>query len=154
MQIFLNIEKTKLTQNHMQPFKDHHIYELYTAPPAPFNQIMLQIRTWIFQAPKRNSLIGPIKETLRWGEASYINEQGHGSLLRIAYKDTSKPYVGLYFHCKTTLIGSIAKKYGNAFTYQGNRAIIFDGQQALNESAIKDCIEQAMLYHHYKKTPQ
>ena len=71
--------------------------------------------------------VGGLEETLRWGEPSYITKVSKsGSTVRIGWKESNPRQYGLYFHCSTKLVDTFREIHGDRFTFEGNRAIIFD----------------------------
>lgn len=57
----------------------------------------------------------------------------------------------MYFHCQTTLIGTFKEMYPGRFEFGGNRSIIFGGEDALPENALRHCIAMALTYRLDKK---
>ena len=129
-------------------FKNPDIQAIYESYPDGIREKCLQIRALIFQVAKNNPAIGPIEETLRWGEPSYIpTKTKSGTVVRLHHYK-SKPFdFALYFLCNTTLVETFRELYPNTFRFGGNRALEFmvDDQLALKQ--IEDCIERAFSYY-------
>ena len=98
--------------------------------------------------PSETEGVGELEETLKWGQPSYlIAKSKSGTTNRI---DHVKPHAGqyaMYFHCQTSLVGTFRKNYPHEFTYQGNRAIIFNVQDKVSEKKLSHCILLALTYH-------
>lgn len=136
------------------------------APPLPANvatafdgfsvagrEVLLTVRHLIFQTAASNPSIGPLTETLKWGEPAYLTETSKsGSTLRMAWKPAKPDHGALFFNCKTTLIDSMREIYPDTFTYQANRALLFRLDQPLPNNALAHCIEMALTYHKKQST--
>ena len=57
----------------------------------------------------------------------------------------------MYFHCQTNLVSTFREVYPNAFTYEGNRSILFEPEGELPEAELRHCISMALTYHLRKK---
>ncbi len=68
--------------------------------------------------------MGNIDETLKWGQPAYLTHQSKsGTTLRLGVPAPKK--IALFVHCQTTLISEFQALFPDEFTYDGNRAIIF-----------------------------
>ena len=70
-----------------------------TVAPEP-RSMLLDVRAMIFEVAWTCSDIGPIEETLRWGEPAYLTRKKRtGSTMRLAIeKTTGKPASVSYTH--------------------------------------------------------
>ena len=68
-------------------------------------------------AKKENTSI-KIKETLKWGEPSYLTK--NGSTLRIDWKKTNPNHYSMYFNCKTKLIITFKELFSDKFDFVAN----------------------------------
>ncbi len=59
----------------------------------------------------------------------------------------------LLFHCGTKLVDTFTELYPNAFTFEGNRSIVFHKTADLPIAPLKHCISMALTYHRRKKLP-
>lgn len=103
------------------------------------------IRNLILETATQNPRISQIDESLKWGELSYAVKKG--SPIRIGWHAKSPERIGLYFICTTSLVETFRHLYGDTFTYEKNRAILFDFSDEIPEPELKDCIGLAMDYH-------
>lgn len=104
---------------------------------------MLEVRSLIFEAA--NGI--PLEpEMLKWGEPSYRPLKG-GTTVRLGWKKSMGRSFGVYFHCQTSLIATYTKLYGNLFSYEGKRALIFHVNRPLPQKELKHCIFLAFTYH-------
>ena len=130
----------------MVNFKDPKIAIIFENYPPNIKQKALEIRAAIFEIAAKNPQIGEIEETLKWGEPAFITTSTKsGSTIRID-KKRNQNKLAVYFICKTTLIEDFKTIFGDIFTYEGNRALIFDCDTKLPMNEIKTCLEMALTY--------
>jgi hypothetical protein len=92
--------------------------------------------------------VGPVEETLRWGQPSYLTAQsGSGSTIRIDRVRSRTGRYAMYFHCRTTLVETFRRRYPGTFRYEGNRAILFEANEKVPVGALSRCIALALTYH-------
>jgi len=124
---------------------------LFKGYPAPVKAKLLALRRLIFETAKRTKGVGPLEETLKWGQPSYVtSETGSGSTIRI---DQVKPAVdqyAVYFHCQTNLVETFRELYPG-LTYSGNRAILLDVSDKLPDAELRHCVGLALTYHLNKR---
>lgn len=92
-----------------------------------------------------------LEETLKWGEPSYLAK--HGSTLRIDWKEKAPDQYAMYFSCSTRLVETFRELYREVFSFEGNRAIIFQLTDELPISELKACIQATLRYHKVKGHP-
>lgn len=118
------------------------------AIPAKPRKILYQIRQLILQAAASNPKIGPLYETLKWGEPAFLTAKSKsGSTIRMAWKPANPDHVGLYFNCQTTLVETMRQIYPDTFSYQKNRAALLPIGAPLPNAPIAHICEMAMTYH-------
>ena len=109
---------------------------------------LLSLRNLIFETAAETSGVGPLTETLKWGQPSYLTEQSKsGSTIRIDRVKDSNDQIALYVHCQTSLISQFKDYYGDTLSYDGKRAVVFDANETLPETSIRHCISMALTYH-------
>jgi hypothetical protein len=124
----------------------------FDAFPEPARDALLNVRTLIFQTAAANPAVGPLTETLKWGEPTYLTEETKsGSTIRMAWKPAKPDHGALFFNCKTTLVDTMREIYPDTFTCQGTRAVLFRLDQPLPNDALAHCIEMALTYHRNKR---
>jgi hypothetical protein len=73
---------------------------------------LLGLRTLVYQVAAEDQRIGPLQETLKWGEPSYLTEVTRsGTTLRLAVKKSIPATYGLFFNCRTRLAERITDLY-------------------------------------------
>ena len=121
----------------------------FDAMPDAQRAHALQLRNWILDVAADNDAIGVLKETLKWGEPSYLPAKPRvGSTVRIASFDADA--VGLYFNCQTMLVENFRRTYGDDLEFSKNRAVVFRTDLPLSEEVVKQCVSAALLYHRNK----
>ena len=120
---------------------------LDTYPIAARRRLLL-IRKLILETAAETQGVGPLTETLKWGEPAYLTQQTKaGSTIRIGLKKDSTEHVGLYFNCNTTLVDKFRCQYGDQFIFEDNRAIVLPLKGQLPTKPLCDCIAQGLTYH-------
>ena len=111
------------------------------------------LRRLILETAAATEGVGPITETLKWGEPAYLTSVSKsGSTIRIGWKKSAPSRYAIYFHCQTNLVDSFRALFPDAFDFQGNRAIVFEDTDTLPADALALCIAAALTYHRRKKS--
>ena len=105
------------------------------------------IKTLIFEEAEKNPLVGEIEESLKWGQPSFVAKNKSGTPIRLGSEKKTPGKYGLYVNCSTSLIEQVRHIYGDKFTYDGNRALLFDDQDDIPEEALRHVINMALTYH-------
>ena len=119
-------------------------------PPALRRQLMA-LREVILDVAAKTEGVGPLTETLKWGQPSYLTaETGSGTTVRIdRVKD--RDACAVYFHCQSGLVEAFRDLYPDTFTYDGKRAIVFEASDRLPVRALRHCLALAFTHHLRKK---
>ncbi|RED53847.1 DUF1801 domain-containing protein [Aestuariispira insulae] len=113
----------------------------------------MELRALIYQVAAGIPEVGPLTETLKWGEPSYLTEEsGSGTTIRINRDKKREGGLGLYVNCQTSLLGEFRALYGDQLAFDGNRAILLDCRDRLAEEELRHCIALALTYHRRRKT--
>jgi hypothetical protein len=113
---------------------------------------LLALRALIFRTAAATDGVGELEETLRWGEPAYVTARsGSGSTIRIDWKKARPAQYAMYFHCQTDLIATFHTIFPREFTYEGNRAIVFDADAKVPADALSFCVAAALTYHQRRK---
>lgn len=118
--------------------------------PQDIRDKLFFLRELIFETAKEIGIEKELEETLKWGEPSYLHK--NGSTIRIAWRTSQANQYAIYFHCKTTLVETFKELYP-AFTFENNRAIVFDRDDPIPVNELKHCIELSLNYHRIKHLP-
>jgi len=129
-----------------RPFAGHDVARVFQAYPAPTRRRLLRLRQLIF-ATAAKAGVGPLEETLRWGEPAYETATGGGSTIRIDRRRKNPNQYAMYFHCRTSLVDTFRTAFPGMFTFEGNRAIVFDEGDRVPVRELAVCIATALTYH-------
>ncbi len=103
------------------------------------------LRNLIIETAIEIDTIVEIEETLKWGEPSYLVK--NGSTIRIDWKTKTPNQYAMYFKCTSKLIPTFKDVFRYTFKYENNRAILFDLEDEIPKTALKQCIALALKYH-------
>lgn len=128
-------------------FKNKNIAELFSDYSGDVAKGLLHLRTMIYEEAQANPNIDALEESLKWGQPSYVSKNRAGTPIRLGVEKKSPGTFGLYVNCSTNLIETVKHIYGDKFTYDGNRGILFHQKDALPEDALRHIINLALAYH-------
>jgi Domain of unknown function (DU1801) len=120
--------------------------------PASARAKLMAVRRLIFTTAATIADLGPLEETLKWGEPAYLAKARTGSTIRLGWKRTAPERCAVYFHCKTTLIGTFRTLFGDEFAFEGNRALLLNISDPLPEKPLAACVAMALTYHRDKRS--
>jgi len=106
-----------------------------------------ELRGLILESATELEEVNSLEETLKWGEPSYLTKTG--STIRIDWKEKAPEKYAVYFKCTSKLIPTFKELFGDIFSYEGNRAIVFRLDEEIPRE-LKTCIKSALLYHKVK----
>ncbi len=86
---------------------------------------------------------GPVAEKLSWGEPAY--RARHGATLRLGLPKSGG--FALYVTCTTSLLDDFRAAVGEAFRYEGTRAVLFNDPDEAEAEALSLLIRAALTYH-------
>ena len=113
---------------------------------------MEYLRNLIIDAANDIDGLEELEETLKWGEPSYLVKKG--STIRIDWKSKAPNQYAMYFKCTSKLVPTFKEVYVDLFTYEKNRAILFDLEDKIPRNELKECISLALKYHSIKILPR
>ncbi|WP_346900390.1 DUF1801 domain-containing protein [uncultured Roseibium sp.] len=119
---------------------------LADCPPA-VREGLLGLRTLVYQVAAEDQRVGPLQETLKWGEPSYLTEVTRsGTTLRLAVKKSMPATYGLFFNCRTRLAERITDFYPDTFMLDGTRGLLFSAGRNIPDEEVKACISLVLTY--------
>ena len=100
----------------------------------------------------RHLILDTAEETLKWGQPAYLtSETGTGSTIRIAPTEPNSGHdYAMYFICHTDLVQTFEHMFGDVFTYERNRALLFKVGDDIPEAELRECVAMALTYHQSK----
>lgn len=135
----------------LQIITDPQVELLFEQYPESARKKLLNLRRIIFEVAEEIDGIDQLEETLKWGEPSYLTKKG--STIRIDWKAKTPSQYAIYFKCTSKLVPTFKKVFGGTFTYEGNRAIVFQMNTKIPEPALRKCIVAGLTYHNIKQLP-
>ncbi|WP_343562884.1 DUF1801 domain-containing protein [Kiloniella sp. b19] len=136
-----------MTSEEARPaFSDPAMEELFSSYPGEERRGLLFLRRLIFELAAENPKIGPIRETVKWGQPAYLTEKSKsGTTIRLGLPKTGG--FALYTHCQTTVMSEFQELFPEDFNFEGNRAVHFSVEERLPEDKIRLLIKRALSYH-------
>jgi hypothetical protein len=135
----------------MRKFSDAKVAAKFKTYPAGVRDKLLALRALVFDVAARTDGVGPLTETLKWGQPSYLTAAtGSGSTVRIDALKEGNGYA-IYFHCQSGLVEDFRTLYPDTFAYQGSRAIVFRNGDRVPAKALRHCVALALTRHARKK---
>jgi hypothetical protein len=120
----------------------------FAAFPEHVRARLLEARDLIFATAAGMEGVGPLKETLKWGEPAYLTEASRsGSTIRLGWFRSSERECAILFNCRTTLVDDFRERFPDAFAYEKNRAILLDAREAAPQTPLSVCLGVALTYH-------
>jgi hypothetical protein len=136
----------------MKRFADKKVAAVFAAYPSKLRSKLMALRELVFDVAERTEGIGPLDETLKWGQPSYLTAAtGSGSTVRLDRLKKEEGYA-LYFHCQSGLVEQFREQYGDAFRYEGKRALLFSAGERVPAKALRHCVGLALTQHLRKKS--
>jgi hypothetical protein len=135
----------------MKRFAEKAVASVFKAYPAEVRGKLMALRALMFETAAATEGVGPLTETLKWGQPSYLTQEtGSGSTVRIDRLKKGDGYA-IYFHCQSGLVGQFKAIYPDTFRYDGKRAIVFEMKDRVPDRALAHCIGLALTHHLRKK---
>lgn len=131
----------------MDPIDDVDVAAAFDAFPQDARARLLRLRALILETAAAIEGVGPLEETLKWGEPAYLTStSGTGTTVRLGWKSARPDRVALFVNCQTTLVDTYRTLHPE-LTYEGDRAISFAIDAPLPEDAVAHCVALALTYH-------
>lgn len=114
--------------------------------PPEAREGVLALRRLIFEVARGLPMVGPLDETLKWGQPAYLPRRPRtGSTLRTGLHNESQ--FALFAHCQTTIISSYAAAFPAWDRLDGHRAVLFDAPAQIEPERLSHLIRHALTYH-------
>ena len=121
--------------------------------PEPVRMRLLEIREVLFATADETEGVGPITETLKWGEPAYLTEASQsGTTIRLGSVAAAPGDCAVLFNCRTQLIETFRRHFDDVFAFDGNRALILPAAGPLPRAPLMLCLRTALTYHRWKRT--
>ena len=136
----------------MRKFGDAAVAAVFRTYPPGLRIRLMALRELVFDTAEKTAGVGPLTETLKWGQPSYLTAKtASGTTVRIDRLKAGDGYA-VYFHCQSGLVGQFRELYPDTFRYEGKRAIVFNAADRLPARALRHCIALALTHHARKKS--
>ncbi|MBU1288119.1 MAG: DUF1801 domain-containing protein [Alphaproteobacteria bacterium] len=120
----------------------------FDAFPARARAYLLQLRDLILATASKTHGVGPLTETLKWGEPAYLTSTTKsGTTIRLGWKPAAPNTAQLLVHCSTTLVNDWRERYAGTLAFSGTRSIDLDITAPLPRAELAHCIAMALTYH-------
>ena len=120
------------------------VFQSYAPKPR---RRLKRLRALIYETASSLDGVGPIEETLKWGQPAYATTASKsGSAIRLGWKEARPDVYFLFFNCQTTLVESFRALFPRELVFEGNRAVAFPVDEPLPEKIVAQCIELALTY--------
>ena len=123
------------------PNMPQDVARVFDSFPSKQRRHLEDIRALIFDVAAAEG-VGPVTETLKWGQPSYLVKTG--STLRLGVPKAGG--YGLYAHCQTSLISDFAGQFSGDFTIEGNRGVLFRAETPPDLGALRVLIAAGLTY--------
>ncbi len=128
------------------------IAEVLSRYPEPMRARLLEVREAIFAVAAETEGVGPLTETLKWGEPAYLTgASGSGTTVRLGAARSAPRKCAVLFNCRTTLIETFRSHFADDFAFEGNRALVLAGTGPLPREPLKLCLRAALTYHRLER---
>ncbi len=135
-----------------QSFADKDVEAVFADYPDTLRRRLMALRALIFETAQSTEGVGPLDETLKWGQPSYLTPSSKsGSTIRIDRVKQREGKYAAFFHCQSGLVPLFRELYGDELVFDGKRAILFDQEAPLPEEPLRHCIALALTHHLRKK---
>ncbi len=138
----------------MRRFADSRVASLFKSYPPGVRGRLMALRELVFDTAARTEGVGPLTETLKWGQPSYLTEEtGAGTMVRIDRLKAADGYA-VSFHCQSGLLRQFRELYPDTFKFEGKRAIVFAVADRVPARQLRHCLALAFTHHSRKKKPK
>jgi hypothetical protein len=128
------------------------VSDTFSRYPEPARARLLEIRSLIYQLADDIEDIGPLTETLKWGEPAYLTEVSEsGTTIRLGVTKQQPNDSAVLFNCKTRLVDMFRTAFPEEFIFEGTRALVIPANKALPREPLLFCLYTALTYHRRKR---
>ena len=137
----------------MKDITNAEVLRAFLAFPSDIRPKLMALRRLIFETAASIDDVGPLEETLKWGEPAYLTSQSkRGSTIRLGWKKSKPSQYAMYFICNTNLVERFRMMYPDQLQFEGNRAVVFDKSDPVPADIVRECIAAALTYHRNSTT--
>ncbi len=134
-----------------RPFGDARVAAAFAAFPERDRDALLRLRRLVFEVAAGTDGVGPLEETLKWGQPAYLAAATKsGTTVRIGVEDGD---IAVFVHCQTSIVPEFRAVFPDAFRYSGNRAVRLPRDGAWPETELRLFLARALTYHVRRRAP-
>ncbi|KQY72790.1 MULTISPECIES: DUF1801 domain-containing protein [unclassified Ensifer] len=124
------------------------VAEVLAQHAAAIRARLLQVRDLIYMVAAETEGVGPLTETLKWGEPAYLTQASkNGTTIRLGVAESAPERCAVFFNCRTTLVETFRIHFADDFTFEGNRALLIPTTGDLPKGPLALCLRAALTYH-------
>lgn len=128
------------------PAPPEDVAAAFGAYPPDARARLFEVRETLFDLATQLQ-VGPLTETLKWGEPAYLTEVTKaGSTVRLAWSRKAPDAAQVLFICSTRLVDAFRTRFGDDLDCVGNRAIHLPLGEAYAKDALAHCLAMALTY--------
>jgi hypothetical protein len=117
---------------------------VFAAYPPQVRDRLTAIRALILETAAATPGVGPVEETLKWGEPAYLTPATKaGSTIRLGHRGG---WCAVYFICTTNLLDRFRSLFADELTFEGDRAILLDPDRPIPAKPLATCLAMALTY--------
>lgn len=128
------------------PASPNDVARAFEDMPPDAQEPLQRLRRLILDTAANTPGVGPVTETLKWGQPSYLTEKTKaGSTIRLGCPKQGG--FAIYTHCQTSIMADFQALFPDDFTFDGNRAVVFKAGDDLPLDKLGFLISRALTYH-------
>ncbi|GAA4274949.1 DUF1801 domain-containing protein [Aquimarina gracilis] len=132
---------------------DSRVPKKFDEYPIEMKEKLINLRKLILETANTIPSILELEETLKWGEPSYLTKKGSTIRINAKASDSGPNQYAMYFQCTSKLVPTFRVIYKDAFSFEGNRAIVFNIDDEIPKEQLCHCVSLALTYHNVKHLP-
>lgn len=138
--------KNGVPMSNMPEISDPAVAAAYASFTSSARAPLLHLRGLILDTAAATPAVGPIVETLKWGQPAYLTQKTKaGTTLRLG--QPKRGGFAIFVHCQTTVISDFRALFPDDFDYDGNRAVLFQDRAGIDDDNLRLLIGAALTYH-------
>ena len=137
----------------MPGIQNAEVGAVFAAAPPRVRRRLLELRSLIRATAQETEGVGPLEESLRWGQPAYLTSQtGSGTTVRLGWKPSMPDQISVLVHCQTSLVSELRPTLSPALRFDGNRGVLLALTEPVPQGPLRLFVEAALTYHLRKRT--
>lgn len=122
------------------------VEQAFQLPDLATREGLLILRDLIFETAGTLPEIGPLQETLKWGQPAYLTPKVRAATtIRLGVPGAAR--FALFVHCRTRLIPEYQNLFPGLDRIEGTRAVLFERPDEIDRERHGWLIRSALTYH-------